>query len=64
VQHERLSDAFSAATTIIDTSCVSEEVVVTRVLELVRNYGFDEVNSTGTVHLGTEPGFPPPHPGS
>jgi adenylate kinase family enzyme len=38
VQHERLSDAFAAATTIIDTSRVSEEEAAAQVVEIVTNF--------------------------
>jgi hypothetical protein len=46
VQHERLRDAFAAASTIIDTGCVPEEVVAARVIEIVKNFRRDAANST------------------
>ena len=64
VQHERLSDAFAAATTIIDTSRVPEEVVAARVIEIVTNFQPDAPNSRETSLLDTEPESRPLRPGS
>lgn len=63
-QHERLSNAFAAATAIIDTGCVPEEVVAARVIEIVTNFRPDGSSSTGNAPLDTSPESRPRRPGS
>lgn len=63
VQHERLSDAFAAATTIIDTSRVPEEEVAARVAAIVTNFQRGDVSSTETSLPDTGPEIQPRRPG-